>query len=74
VGAIPWRFKSSHSHISLLSGWLAQFPPKADQPMAGVRVYIILQKGRLAQLVRASRLHREGRRFESYIVHSFLML
>ena len=25
--------------------------------------------GRLAQLARASRLHREGRRFESYIVH-----
>jgi hypothetical protein len=28
-----------------------------------------LHLGRLAQLVRASRLHREGRRFESYIVH-----
>ena len=28
-----------------------------------------IRQGRLAQLVRASRLHREGRRFESYIVH-----
>jgi hypothetical protein len=27
------------------------------------------QLGRLAQLVRASRLHREGHRFESYIAH-----
>ncbi len=27
--------------------------------------------GRLAQLVRASRLHREGRRFESYGVYHF---
>lgn len=25
--------------------------------------------GRLAQLVRASRLHREGQRFESFIAH-----
>ncbi len=29
-------------------------------------------RGRLAQLVRASRLHREGRRFESFIAHHFL--
>ena len=29
-----------------------------------------MQNGRLAQLARASRLHREGYRFESYIVHS----
>ena len=27
--------------------------------------------GRLAQLVRASRLHREGRGFESYIAHQY---
>ena len=29
----------------------------------------VMRVGRLAQLARASRLHREGRRFESYIVH-----
>ncbi len=28
-------------------------------------------KGRLAQLVRASRLHREGQRFESVNAHHF---
>ena len=30
---------------------------------------LLAERGRLAQLVRASRLHREGRRFESYSVH-----
>ena len=36
-------------------------------PLKAPEVYIY---GRLAQLARASRLHREGYRFESYIVHT----
>jgi hypothetical protein len=34
-----------------------------------VRLLSRAPKGRLAQLVRASRLHREGRRFESFSDH-----
>ena len=41
-----------------------------DFLLLGCIVWNLLQ-GRLAQLVRASRLHRECRRFESVIAHHF---
>jgi hypothetical protein len=34
-----------------------------------VNCQLLIEAGRLAQLVRALRLHRGGRRFESYSVH-----
>ena len=33
-----------------------------------------LKRGRIAQLVRASRWHREGRRFEFYYAHHYQIL
>ncbi len=53
---------------------LAQFQPQADPPLAEVRIgakinkielYNIQINARLAQLVRAPRLHRGGQGFES---------
>lgn len=76
MGATPWRFKSSPVHHTKPRPIVGVSVSKKD---ASLHVLLPLGRqgaleshkhyGRLAQLVRASRLHREGRRFESYSVH-----
>lgn len=73
----PWRFKSSHLHqvyfifFARVAEWYTRMfkehVPQGVQVQLLSRAHIIL--GRLAQLVRASRLHREGRGFESLSDH-----
>lgn len=70
VPARDWRFKSSLGHkewklVYSQGSQLSSLEGIVYNRMApGKRVF-----GQLAQLVRASRLHREGRRFESSIAH-----
>lgn len=80
MGATPWRFKSSRPQMKIRSvedlngrafllGAERRSPVARGQVLSSAMVLSAqpyqLEFGQLAQLVRASRLHREGLRFES---------
>ena len=70
VPARDWRFKSSLGHkerklVHSQGSQLSSFVGIVYNTAVFEKGYF----GQLAQLVRASRLHREGRRFESPIAH-----
>ena len=64
VLARDWRFESSPGHKSRESWLSCQL-----SYFIGILYNKTVSEGQLAQLVRASRLHREGQRFESSIAH-----
>ena len=70
---IPIRRWSARRPAGLLGRLGADTRSARDSPslppFASHRYDASPHRGRLAQLVRASRLHREGRRFESCIAH-----
>src|SRR5256885_277652 len=82
---MPWAGNNTHNEAArrVVLGW-APFDPKIQgkvyshfSPFSCPQSSFwwpqsnFASRGRLAQLVRASRLHREGRRFESCTAHHF---
>src|SRR3954469_24377312 len=62
-------FSPSRKRIQMGAAHMAM-PPLAP----GAKAAVNRDRGRLAQLVRASRLHREGRRFESVTAYQAFMI